>query len=112
MQAVQRFKPKGLPVRDLRRVVDQGSNSGIHPALVVAGAHGHYGGLALRRLKNSFFRFVRFRSSTRANVARPDRDNWQAARRHETRRDRHETVVWRRRLAQRRDSDEWQDWPG
>ena len=38
---------KGLPVRDLRRVVDQGSNSGIHPALVVAGAHGHYGGLGL-----------------------------------------------------------------
>ena len=49
---------KGLPVRDLRRVVDQGSNSGIHPALVVAGAHGHYGGLALRRLKNSFLRFA------------------------------------------------------
>src|SRR5258708_1582424 len=32
---------EGLPVRHLRRVVDQGGDPGIHPALVVAGGDGH-----------------------------------------------------------------------
>ena len=37
MQAVKRFEPdKGLSARDLRHVVDQGRDPGIHPALVVA----------------------------------------------------------------------------
>src|SRR6202035_6133222 len=31
---------KGLPARDLRRVVDQGLDPGIHPALMVAGEDG------------------------------------------------------------------------
>src|SRR5258706_396422 len=34
---------EGLPVRHLRRVVDQGGDPGIHPALVVAGEDGHHG---------------------------------------------------------------------
>ena len=40
MQAVERFEPE-LPVRHLRRVVDQGGDPGIHPALLVAGEDGH-----------------------------------------------------------------------
>src|ERR1700690_434510 len=42
MQAVERFEPE-LPVRHLRRVVDQGGDPGIHPALLVAGEDGHHG---------------------------------------------------------------------
>ena len=42
MQALERFEPeKGFQARDLCRMVDQGSNPGIHFALLVAGEDRH-----------------------------------------------------------------------
>ena len=42
MQAVKRFEPeRGYPARDLCDVVDQGFDSGIHPAFMVAGKNGN-----------------------------------------------------------------------
>ena len=42
MQAVKRFDPRQrLPARDLRHVVDQGSDPRIHHTLLVAGEDGH-----------------------------------------------------------------------
>ena len=42
MQAVKRFRAReGLPAGDLRHVVDQGRDLGIHPAFLVARKDGH-----------------------------------------------------------------------
>src|SRR6266536_2675786 len=94
---------EGLPVRHLRRVVDQGGDPGIHPALVVAGEDGHHGQPEEGVLQPAQGPEQNLHPRRWRYAAGPGEDHRPADRRHRNGRDLHEPTARRRRLAQRRD---------
>src|ERR1700740_473276 len=94
---------EGLPVRHLRRVVDQGGDPGIHPALVVAGKDGHLGQPEEGVLQSAQGPEQNLHPRLWRYAAGPGEAYCPEDRRHRNGRDLHEPAAPRRRLAQRRD---------
>src|SRR6202790_198828 len=94
---------EGLSVRHLRRVVDQGGDPGIHPALVVAGEDGHHGQPEEGVLQPPQDPEQNLRPQRWRYAAGPGEDHRPADWRHRNGRDSHEPAARRRCLAQRRD---------